>query len=264
MKLYTAKETKKIDSLAIKQKGITGYSLMQMAAEFSLDVILREFSPLEELVIFCSKGKNSGDGFLLGSFAKEFGLNVTVVLSNSPNEIKGVSKKAFQEMKESKVTLFDIKSGEKLESAAAWASYDPRNASRMHVGYFIPDAEQETGAGEMENLQLCGFTKPENCKNEQPYPRDETNTEPLEDPFECGIDDETNSDTGFVCEKVSFKVEEDGDLAYEGDISMPNEKEGEGDAAASTNNRKLLQLRRRGVGLRSRSLRSNGARGRIG
>jgi len=121
-----------------------------------------------------------------------------------------------------------------------------------------------TFAGEMENLQLCGFTKPENCKNEQPYPRDETNTEPLEDPFECGIDDETNPDTGFVCEKVSFKVEEDGDLAYEGDISVPNEKEGEGDAAASTNNRKLLQLRRRGVGLRSRSLRSNGARGRIG
>lgn len=169
-----------------------------------------------------------------------------------------------EQIKESKVTLFDIKTGEKLESAAAWASYDPRNASRMHVGYFIPDAEQETGAGEMENLQLCGFTKPENCKNEQPYPRDETNTEPLEDPFECGIDDETNPNTGFVCEKVSFKVEEDGDLAYEGDISMPNEKEGEGDAAASTNNRKLLQLRRRSAGLRSRSLRSNGARGRIG
>lgn len=186
-----------------------------------------------------------------------------------------------EQIKESKVTLFDIKTGEKLESAAgkysvntaclsfkslisAWASYDPRNASRMHVGYFIPDAAQETGAGEMENLQLCGFTKPENCKSEQPYPRDETNTEPLEDPFECGIDDETNPDTGFVCEKVSFKVEEDGDLAYEGDISVPKEKEGEGDAAASTNNRKLLQLRRRSAGLRSRSLRSNGARGRIG
>ena len=50
-----------------------------------------------------------------------------------------------EQIKESKVTLFDIKTGEKLESAAAWASYDPRNASRMHVGYFIPDAEQETG-----------------------------------------------------------------------------------------------------------------------
>ena len=65
MKLYTASETRKIDNLAIKEKEISGYSLMQMAAEFSLDVILREFSPVEELIIFCSKGKNSVAGFLL-------------------------------------------------------------------------------------------------------------------------------------------------------------------------------------------------------
>lgn len=57
MKLYTANETRKIDNLAIKEKEISGYSLMQMAAEFSLDVILREFSPVEELIIFCSKEK---------------------------------------------------------------------------------------------------------------------------------------------------------------------------------------------------------------
>ena len=57
MKLYTASETRKIDNLAIKEKEISGYSLMQMAAEFSLDVILREFSPVEELIIFCSKEK---------------------------------------------------------------------------------------------------------------------------------------------------------------------------------------------------------------
>jgi hypothetical protein len=169
-----------------------------------------------------------------------------------------------EEIKESKVTLFDIETGAKLENAVAYASYDPRNATRMHVGVFVPDAEEDTNAGEMENLQLCGFTKPENCKNEQPYPRDETNTEAEEDPFECGIDDELRPETGFVCEKMSFQVEEDGDLAYEGDIAVPKEKEGEQDPAASSNNRKLLQLRRRSVGLRSRSLRSNSARGRIG
>ena len=110
MKLYSASETRKIDGLAIKEKEITGYSLMQMAAEFSLDVILSEFKPVEELIIFCSKGKNSGDGFLLGSFAKEFGLEVTVVMSNTPNELKGASKKAFAEMKESKVKTISNKS----------------------------------------------------------------------------------------------------------------------------------------------------------
>ncbi len=115
MKLYTATETKKIDNLAIKEKGISGYSLMQDAAEFALEVILKEFSPIDELIIFCSKGKNSGDGFLLGCFAKEFGLDVTVVMSNSPKELTGVSKKAFQEMKESKAKVVSYKSVQKLK-----------------------------------------------------------------------------------------------------------------------------------------------------
>ena len=115
MKLYTASETRKIDNFAIKEKGISGYSLMQMAAEFTLDVILREFSPVEELIIFCSKGKNSGDGFLLGSFAKEFGLEVTIVMSNTSNVIKGVSRKAFEEMKDAKVKIISTKSVEKLK-----------------------------------------------------------------------------------------------------------------------------------------------------
>ena len=115
MKLYTANETRKIDNLAIKEKEISGYSLMQMAAEFSLDVILREFSPVEELIIFCSKGKNSGDGFLLGSYAKEFGLDVTVVMSNAAKELKGVSNKAFKEMQDSKVKTITTKSVAKLK-----------------------------------------------------------------------------------------------------------------------------------------------------
>ena len=110
MKLYTARETRKIDNLAIKQKNISGYSLMQMAAEFSLDIILRELDPVEELIIFCSKGKNSGDGFLLGAYAKEFGLKVTVVMSNSPKDLKGVTRKAFHEMKESNVKVISSKS----------------------------------------------------------------------------------------------------------------------------------------------------------
>ena len=115
MKLYTAKETKKIDNLAIKEKEISGYSLMQRAAEFALDVILKEFGPLEELVIFCAKGKNSGDGFLLGSLAKEFGLNVTIVTCCPSKEIKGVSSKAYKEMKASKARIISINSIGKLK-----------------------------------------------------------------------------------------------------------------------------------------------------
>ena len=79
MKIYTAKETKKIDSLAIKETEATGFSLMQSAAEFSLDSLVSEFNNMDEVLVFCAKGKNSGDGFLLASYAKEFGLSSTIV-----------------------------------------------------------------------------------------------------------------------------------------------------------------------------------------
>ena len=54
MKLYTASETRRIDNLAIKEKNISGFSLMQSAAEFSLDVIVREFPEVKDLIVFCS------------------------------------------------------------------------------------------------------------------------------------------------------------------------------------------------------------------
>ena len=74
MKLHTTKETKKIDALAIRETKHTGYSLMQSAAEFSLDILISEFDNTDEVIVFCAKGKNSGDGFLMASYAKEFGL----------------------------------------------------------------------------------------------------------------------------------------------------------------------------------------------
>ena len=40
MKLYTSSETRKIDRLAIKKKGISAFSLMLKAAEFSFNTIL--------------------------------------------------------------------------------------------------------------------------------------------------------------------------------------------------------------------------------
>ena len=105
MKLYTASETRRIDNLAIKEKNISGFSLMQSAAEFSLDVIVREFPEVKDLIVFCSKGKNSGDGFLLGTYAKDFGLNVIVVMCSPVNDFKSVTKKAYDELKSAKVKV---------------------------------------------------------------------------------------------------------------------------------------------------------------
>ena len=56
MKIHTSRETKKIDALAIKETEATGFSLMQSAAEFSLDALVSDFNNADEVLIFCSKG----------------------------------------------------------------------------------------------------------------------------------------------------------------------------------------------------------------
>jgi len=115
MKLHTSQETKKIDALAIRETEHTGYSLMQSAAEFSLDVLMNEFDNTDEVIVFCAKGKNSGDGFLVANYAKEFGLSSTIVLCNPAKELKGVSKKAFQEAKNNGVKIVSVDSLPKLK-----------------------------------------------------------------------------------------------------------------------------------------------------
>ena len=115
MKIYTSKETKKIDSLAIKETAETGFTLMQSAAEFSLDVLVSEFNNVDEVLVFCGKGKNSGDGFLLASYAKEFGLSSIIVMCSPTKELKGVSKKAFNEAKSNGVKIINLNSLSKIK-----------------------------------------------------------------------------------------------------------------------------------------------------
>ena len=115
MKIHTSKETKKIDALAIKETEETGFTLMQSAAEFSLDALVSEFNNVDEVLVFCAKGKNSGDGFLLASYAKEFGLSSIIVMCNPTKELKGVSKKAFNEAKSNGVKIININSLSKIK-----------------------------------------------------------------------------------------------------------------------------------------------------
>ena len=53
MKLYTSSETRKIDNLAIRSTDCSSFSLMQKAAEFSLNVLLQNWNEIKRVIIFC-------------------------------------------------------------------------------------------------------------------------------------------------------------------------------------------------------------------
>ena len=95
MKLVTAEQMWAIDAEAINKQGIPGPELMENAgrgiAERIRDDILGD--PVDcRMAVFCGKGNNGGDGFVIGRYLFEYGCDVTIYL---PAPCKSLSPDAL-------------------------------------------------------------------------------------------------------------------------------------------------------------------------
>ena len=115
MKLYTSSETKKIDRLAIKKKGISAFSLMMKAAEFSFNTILENWPNTTKAIIFCSKGNNTGDGYLLAALLKEAGIQSQIVQITKREGLSPATAKGLRVCKQRKVKTIKFSSFKKMK-----------------------------------------------------------------------------------------------------------------------------------------------------
>ena len=115
MKLYTSSETRKLDALAIKKSGVTAFSLMQKAAEFSFNTLLGKWPNTEKVIIFCSKGNNTGDGYLVASLLKEAGFQTLIVQITQRKGMSAATKKALEICKKMKIESISFNSFKKLK-----------------------------------------------------------------------------------------------------------------------------------------------------
>ena len=115
MKLYTSSETRKLDALAIKKSGVTAFSLMQKAAEFSFNTLLEKWPNTEKVIIFCSKGNNTGDGYLVASLLKEAGFQTLIVQITQRKGMSAATKKALEICKKMKIESISFNSFKKLK-----------------------------------------------------------------------------------------------------------------------------------------------------
>ncbi len=83
--LYRGQDVKKLDELAI-QSGISGYELMCRAGMRAFACLKEHWPAVKEITVFCGKGNNGGDGFVLARLAKEQGINVQVYDFRQANE----------------------------------------------------------------------------------------------------------------------------------------------------------------------------------
>ncbi|MDH4222527.1 MAG: NAD(P)H-hydrate dehydratase [candidate division Zixibacteria bacterium] len=92
MRLVTSDQMRKIDKITIEKIGIPGLELMEKAGLGSALVgkkILDEKVKGKKVIIFCGKGNNGGDGFVVGRYLSRWGAKVEFYLLGKKEEVKG-------------------------------------------------------------------------------------------------------------------------------------------------------------------------------
>lgn len=77
MGLYTAAQMQKVDGTAIEGLGIPGSHLMERAGVAVAAEVMERYDP-DEVVVFCGKGNNGGDGFVVARELFNADVEVTV------------------------------------------------------------------------------------------------------------------------------------------------------------------------------------------
>ncbi len=107
MYLATAEDIKKLDKLASEKYGIPLYRLMENAGKSIFDEIKVNFSD-KKFAVFCGKGNNGGDGFVVARLLKADGREVKVYLTHEESELGATAKIAFDRMKEENIEVLKI------------------------------------------------------------------------------------------------------------------------------------------------------------
>ncbi len=99
--LYSTAQVRALDSHAINELGIPGYTLMKRAGEAALRYLRTRWPMSHRIVIVCGGGNNAGDGYVLGRFAHAAGLTVTLMAAVPPEQLKGDARQASEDFKNS-------------------------------------------------------------------------------------------------------------------------------------------------------------------
>lgn len=87
--LYTAQQTRALDTCAIHDYQVPGTTLMSRAARAAFNCLLDAWPDPEHLQVLCGTGNNGGDGFLIADLACKRGIPVTVYQLGDADKISG-------------------------------------------------------------------------------------------------------------------------------------------------------------------------------
>jgi len=110
--VVTAKQMQAIDRHTIDKLGIPGAVLMENAGGAivrRLQEILTDL-PAKKIIIFCGKGNNGGDGFVIARQLFQLGANITVLLACKLSDLKGDAKTNALSVQNLKISIQELNS----------------------------------------------------------------------------------------------------------------------------------------------------------
>ncbi len=94
--LYTAEQARELDSVAINQYQLPGFTLMRRAGRVVFDTIVTTYPGLKKITVVCGTGNNGGDGFVVATLARQYGIAVEIVQVGDGKKCSGDALQARQ------------------------------------------------------------------------------------------------------------------------------------------------------------------------
>ena len=119
MKLVTAEQIRSIDREAIDKRGIPGDQLMENAGrgifEKLQNLVIDSLSG-DTVTIFCGKGNNGGDGFVVGRYLFQAGAKVVINFLGPPDKLSKDARRNYDRAAGLGIDLHELKAIDELPS----------------------------------------------------------------------------------------------------------------------------------------------------
>jgi len=95
--LYRVAQVRAFDAYAIEVLGVSGFTLMQRAAGAAWGALHCRWPQARRVVVATGSGNNGGDGWLVAGLARAAGLDVSVLCTALPAQLRGDARRAAEE-----------------------------------------------------------------------------------------------------------------------------------------------------------------------
>ncbi len=121
IKVVTSQEMREMDRYTIEELGVPGVVLMENAGRgtfFSIEEIIRDYIH-PRIYIFCGKGNNGGDGFVIARHLFDIGADVQVLMIGRRADVKGDARINFDILEKLDVPIHYLSKATDLKKFSA-------------------------------------------------------------------------------------------------------------------------------------------------